>query len=113
MEQSADMLKSQNDDLEECTGDYEEMSCTKHSGCPDDMYVSMLGGKPEYEDDLCNYSLYLIHFVHLIPNDNVEQGLKRCDLMILPVDEKMNAVVENPEDAMLRTFFQGEQPLKK
>ncbi|XP_019737553.1 phosphoinositide 3-kinase adapter protein 1 isoform X3 [Hippocampus comes] len=76
---TADMLKSQDEDPEECTEDYEEMTPTQHSGCPDDMYVPMLGGNPECEDDLY---------------------------------EKMNAIVENTEDAMLRTFFQGEQPAK-
>ncbi|XP_054654734.1 phosphoinositide 3-kinase adapter protein 1 isoform X2 [Dunckerocampus dactyliophorus] len=68
---TAEMLKSH---TEESTEDYEEMATTKSSGCPNDMYVSMLGINPECADDLY---------------------------------EVMSAVVENPEEAMLRTFFQA------
>ncbi|XP_077351475.1 phosphoinositide 3-kinase adapter protein 1 isoform X2 [Festucalex cinctus] len=71
---TADMLKSPNKDPDESAEEYEEMSSTKHSDCPNDMYVSMLGMNPECADDLY---------------------------------EVMNAIVENPEEDMLRTFFQA------
>ncbi|XP_061545274.1 phosphoinositide 3-kinase adapter protein 1 [Phycodurus eques] len=71
---TADMLKSHKEGADESTEDYEEMSTTKYSSCPNDMYVSMLSINPECADDLY---------------------------------EVMNEVVENPEEAMLRTFFQA------
>ncbi|XP_061914675.1 phosphoinositide 3-kinase adapter protein 1 isoform X2 [Entelurus aequoreus] len=47
------MLKSQTEDEEDnSTEDYEDMSTTKDSDCPNDMYVSMLGINPECADDL-------------------------------------------------------------
>nr|XP_057905084.1 phosphoinositide 3-kinase adapter protein 1 isoform X1 [Doryrhamphus excisus]XP_057905094.1 phosphoinositide 3-kinase adapter protein 1 isoform X1 [Doryrhamphus excisus]XP_057905104.1 phosphoinositide 3-kinase adapter protein 1 isoform X1 [Doryrhamphus excisus]XP_057905115.1 phosphoinositide 3-kinase adapter protein 1 isoform X1 [Doryrhamphus excisus] len=71
LRQFIDELVSHSEDI---TEDYEEMSTARYSGCPNDMYVSMLGINPECADDLY---------------------------------EVMSAVVENPEEAMLRTFFQA------
>ncbi|XP_061692572.1 phosphoinositide 3-kinase adapter protein 1 isoform X2 [Syngnathoides biaculeatus] len=68
------MLKSHKEGPDEIEEDYEQMSNTKYSGCPNDMYVSMLDISPECADDLY---------------------------------EVMNAVAENPEEAMLRRFFQA------
>ncbi|XP_057703355.1 phosphoinositide 3-kinase adapter protein 1 [Corythoichthys intestinalis] len=63
-----------NQDLNEDTEDYEVMTVSNSSGCPSDMYESMLGINPECADDLY---------------------------------EVMNSIGENPEEAMLRTFFQA------
>ncbi|XP_077438034.1 phosphoinositide 3-kinase adapter protein 1 isoform X2 [Vanacampus margaritifer] len=71
---TADMLKSHDKDPDESAEEYEAMPSSKHSDCPNDMYMSMQDINPECEDDLY---------------------------------EVMNAVVENPEEDMLRTFFQA------
>ncbi|XP_038593702.1 phosphoinositide 3-kinase adapter protein 1 isoform X1 [Micropterus salmoides] len=81
--ETADMLKSHFEDsinTEESADVYELMSTSsqdimmKYSGCPEDIYESMLGIDPDCAEDLY---------------------------------EVMSAVDENPEEAMLRKFFQA------
>lgn len=88
---------------------YELMSATsedimmKYSGCPEDIYESMLGIDPECAEDLCK--------IHVIQETKCSQVCCCSRHRILNTtffpDEVMSAVNENPEEAMLRKFFQG------
>lgn len=87
---------------------YEQMSTTsqdimmKYSGCSEDIYESMLEINPECVEDLCKTGFYVI-----IIYKNITK-LLCAELMcfFFPPDEVMAAVEENPEEVMLRKFFQ-------
>lgn len=71
----------------------------KYSSCTEDIYESMLGLDPECAEDLCKISSVI----------KIIQALTKwcwwCDTIV--TDEVMTVVDENPEEAMLRKFFQG------
>lgn len=78
----------------------------KYSGCSEDIYESMLGIDPECAEDLCK--IYY-DWINDLENDGGTKLVFNLLLLISPPpqDEVMSAVDENPEEAMLRKFFQG------
>lgn len=98
---------------------YESMTKTsrdimmKYSGCSEDIKESMLGIDPECAEDLCKINVnFFIDFIitTMIIAKLVVKLLLMTTVLFLS-DEVMNAVDENPEEAMLRKFFQGFQHL--
>lgn len=88
---------------------YELMSATsedimmKYSGCSEDIYESMLGLDPECAEDLCK--------IRVIQETKCNRvcccGRHHIVNTTFFPDEVMSVVNENPEEAMLRKFFQG------
>lgn len=108
-------LKSQFEDnmnLQNEVEVYEAMSelaeIIKFTGCSEDVYESMVGIDPECAEDLCKIKFYFLILLHPFkPKSKLYSA--SCNLFIQTwfSDEVMTAVGENPEEALLRKFFQG------
>lgn len=109
-QETAAILKSHFEEAintDEGTEVYELMSAAsedimmKYSGCSEDIYESMLGIDPECAEDLCKIrSIRFDLFAR-------ERRFSPSSPPLSFLDEVMSEVNDNPEEAMLRKFFQG------